>query len=328
VNGRLYFYYFGNNRMSAKEEVVVAADEKMMCCASCGQAEIDDIKLKKCPDCDLVKYCSDGCQEKHREQHDEYCKKRAAELRDRDLFTPPEESHLGECPICCLPLSLDHRKSALADCCSKIICNGCAIANKRREFEAGLKRRCAFCREPVPTTYEEVDKRRMNRIKKNCPVAMCQMGRRRRDKGDYETAFKYFTKAAELGDASANFELSCMYRLGQGVEKDAQKEGYHLEQAAIRGHPGARHNLGVYDSDSHRYDRAKKHLIIAANLGYQDSLKGLRLLYADGHASKEDYAGALRAYQAAVDETKSEEREKAEEAAKNGGAKFRHENLI
>jgi hypothetical protein len=38
----------------------------------------------------------------------------------------------------------------------------------------------------------------------------------------------------------------------------------------------------------------------------------LKKLYSDGHASKEDYAGALRAYQAAVDATKSAEREKGE----------------
>jgi hypothetical protein len=99
--------------MSTKEEAMAA--DGTMCCASCGKAAIDDIKLKNCPDCDLVKYCSDDCQEKHREQHEEECKKRAAELRDRDLFTPPEESHLGDCPICCLPLPLDHLKSALAD---------------------------------------------------------------------------------------------------------------------------------------------------------------------------------------------------------------------
>jgi TPR repeat protein len=157
----------------------------------------------------------------------------------------------------------------------------------------------------------------MNRIKKNCPVAMCQMGTRRRREGDYETALEYFTKAAELGDATAHHNLSVMYYRGEGVEKDDKKEGYHLEEAAIAGHPGARHNLGIHDSDNRRYDRAKKHLIIAANLGYHDSPEALRLLYASGKASKEDYAAALRGYQAAVDETKSEEREKAEEAFKN-----------
>ena len=49
------------------------------------------------------------------------------------------------------------------------------------------------------------------------------------------------------------------------------------------------------------------------DLGLHDSLKILMKLYADGHASKEDYAGALRAYQAAVDAMKSSEREKAKE---------------
>ena len=41
-------------------------------------------------------------------------------------------------------------------------------------------------------------------------------------------------------------------------------------------------------------------------------------LYADGHASKEEYFDALRAYQAAVEATKSKEREKVEEDRKNG----------
>jgi len=38
----------------------------------------------------------------------------------------------------------------------------------------------------------------------------------------------------------------------------------------------------------------------------------------EGHASKEDYADALRAYQAAVNATKRSGRERAEEAMKNG----------
>lgn len=79
------------------------AADTVMCCASCGRAEVDDIKLMDCDGgCDLVKYCSDDCQENHREQHEEECRKRGAELRDRDLFEQPDESHLGECPICCM----------------------------------------------------------------------------------------------------------------------------------------------------------------------------------------------------------------------------------
>ena len=126
------------------------------------------------------------------------------------------------------------------------------------------------------------------------------------------------SKAAELGDAAAHFELACLYYNGRGVEKDMKKYTYHLEQAAIAGHPTAGHNRGCEELGNGRYERAKKHWIIAANLGHHDSLKNLRTLYAKGHASKEDYADALRAYQAALEATKSPDREKGEEAMKNG----------
>ena len=309
------------NAMSTEAEEEVAAAG--MCCASCGQAEIDDMKLKNCDGgCDLVKYCSDnGCQEKHREQHEEECKSRAAELRDRDLFTQPDISCYGECPICCLPLSIDPSKSSLMSCCSKMICNGCSYANKKREYEAGLEQRCAFCREPLAISQEEHNKKRMERIKKNCTVAMVQMGKMRRNEGDYKYAFRYFTNAAALGDASAHFELAVMYENGQGVKKDTKKEIYHLEEAAIASDPSARHNLGVREWENGRFEIAKKHFIIAANLGLHDSLDNLKHIYAIGHASKEEYANALRAYQAAVEATKSPEREEAE-VIRNGAAKF------
>jgi tetratricopeptide (TPR) repeat protein len=239
-------------------------------------------------------------------------------LRDRDLFEQPEGSYLGECPICFLPLPLDMQKTKMMSCCSKVICMGCDYANAKREIEAGLEHRCAFCRDPMAKTDEEVQKRLMKRAKKNDQVAIREMGKKHYHKGNYETALKYLTKAAELGDMGAQYELSITYQNGHGAEKDEKKQVYHLEEAAIGGHPLARHNLGAEECRSGRYERAKKHFIIAANLGLHDSLKVLMQFYANGHASKEDYAGALRGYQAAVDATKSAEREKVEEAIKNG----------
>src|SRR6056300_1389923 len=114
-----------------------------------------------------------------------------------------------------------------------------------------------------------------------------------------KTELEYLTKAAELGDAGAHYSLSMMYHMGHCVEKDAEKEVYHLEKSAIGGHHLARHNLGCEDAGNYRFERARKHFIIAANLGYHESLKALRELYANRKASKEDYANALRAYQAA-----------------------------
>ena len=75
-------------------------------CASCGIAAVDDVQLKKCA-CNLLRYCGVDCQRDHRPLHKKLCKKRLAELRDKALFTQPDGSHLGECPICFLPLSID-----------------------------------------------------------------------------------------------------------------------------------------------------------------------------------------------------------------------------
>ncbi len=288
-------------------------------CASCGIAAVDDVKLKICDGgCDLVKYCSDGCQELHRVQHEEECKRRVDEIRDKELFTQPDSSHLGECPICCLPLSIYPSKSMLSTCCCKIICSGCNYANTKREYEQGLEQRCVYCREPAPKSQEESDKNIMERVKKNDPVAICQMGKKHKDKDDYGKAFKYFTKAAELGDMEARACLANLYDDGQGVEKDTKKAVYHFEQAAIGGHPQARGYLGAHEMDNYRFERAAKHFIIAANLGSDASLKTIKGLYSAGLASKDDYAAALRGYQVAMDATKSAEREKAEEAERIG----------
>src|SRR6056300_1334825 len=134
-------------------------------CANCGKAEVDDVKLKNCTACKLVKYCSVECQKNHWKQHKKACKKRAAEIRDNRLFTQPDESHLGECPICCLPLPLDDRKSTIHTCCCKLICDGCSHANKLREMEGGLEHKCPYCREPAPKTNEEALRNLMERVK-------------------------------------------------------------------------------------------------------------------------------------------------------------------
>jgi tetratricopeptide (TPR) repeat protein len=300
--------------MSSKED---EAADAVMCCASCGIAAVDNVKLKNCA-CGLVKYCSDACQKDHRSKHKKLCKKRLAENRDRDLFTQPDSSHWGECPVCCLPLPLDPRKSCMARCCCKMICRGCNYAHQMREIEQGRHPKCAYCREPVPETVEEGQKSVMKRVKKNDPAALCDVGIMHHNEGDYQAALEYFTKAADLGDAGswgdagAHFELSNMYYEGHGVEKDKKKELYHLEEAAMRGHAWARNNLGCFEWENGRFERAVKHWIIAANLGHQNSLKGLKDSFIRGLISKDDYATALRTYQAVVDEMKSLQREEAE----------------
>ena len=231
--------------------------------------------------------------------------------KEADLFKQPDSTHLGDCPICCMPLPINISESTMMACCSKIICDGCSHANKKREIQQRMKHRCAFCREPVPETHEGLHKMVMKRVKRNDPNALSQVGYRRQCQGNHVTAIKYWTKAAELGDVSAHYELSVMYHEGQGIEKDMKKYFYHAQQAAIGGHPYARFTLGWSEVLNGRFEKAKKHFTIAANLGCHDSLKRVMKLCADGHASKEEYAAALRAYQTAVEAMKSAERDKA-----------------
>eukprot|EP00984_Skeletonema_dohrnii_P018412 scaffold8594_cov81-Skeletonema_dohrnii-CCMP3373.AAC.1 len=292
----------------------VEESDDMMRCAACGITGADDIKLKKCNACKSVRYCGVKCQKDHRPQHKRACKKRAAELRDELLFKQPESSHYGDCPICCLPLSLDEKKSTMMACCSKIICTGCAHANAIRELERKIEQKCPFCRHPPPKSQAEARKNNMKRFEANDPAAIFQMGARRYSEGDFDGAFEYWTKAAELGNSVAHNNLSILYRDGKGVEKDKKKELHHLEEAAIGGHPDARHNLGCLENRDGRRARAVKHWIIAAKLGDDDSLETLKDAFGKGYVSKEDFAATLRGHQAAVDATKSPQRDEAEAA--------------
>jgi len=80
------------------------------------------------------------------------------------------------------------------------------------------------------------------------------------------------------------------------------------------------HNLGVNEKEEGRMDRALKHYIIATKDGCIESLEGIKRLYSDGYATKDDYAKALRSYQAYLDEIKSDQRDEA--AAADDGNRY------
>ena len=281
------------------------------CCASCGIAEVDEIKLKECDGCDLVKYCSDECQEDHRPQHEAKCKELVAKLRDKILFKLPESSFLGDCPICSLPISIEPKQASLQSCCSKWICNGCQYANDLRQKRGNIQHTCPFCRHPLPKSEEEAHTNLMKRVAANDPLAMMYLGNYLCRSGDYEGAIKYFTKAGDLGDVGAHRHLAFMYGTGEGAEKNDKKQIYHLEEAAIGGHPEARYEIGCVEWENSKYERAMKHFYIAARLGHDRSIQTLADCYKAGGINKNFFAAALRAHHAAVEATKSPQREAA-----------------
>eukprot|EP00984_Skeletonema_dohrnii_P008303 scaffold3042_cov127-Skeletonema_dohrnii-CCMP3373.AAC.6 len=275
---------------------VVEVDDTS-CCASCGITAKDDMKLKICTACKLVRYCSVKCQKEHRPKHKRECKQRAAELHDEILFQQPESSHLGDCPICCLPHLIYRSKANVWGCCGKMICRGCQCANTMREIEGSMDRRCPFCRHPLPATEEEALKLLMRRVEANDPLSLVEVGAKRYSEGDYASAFKYWTNAAESGDASAHYHLSLLHHDGEGVETDMKKAVYHSEKAAIAGHPIGRYHLGCAEFDD---------------------VQKLKESFQRGDVSKEDFAAALRGHHAAVEATKSPQRRKAAEATMYG----------
>ncbi len=62
--------------------------------------------------------------------------------------------------------------------------------------------------------------------------------------GDYDTAFREFTIAAEDGLGLAQYNLGILYFTGQGVEQDYEQAFHWTEAAALQGHAGAQLNLG------------------------------------------------------------------------------------
>jgi hypothetical protein len=292
--------------MSSTEKTEEGSD---VVCANCGIgiAKFYFIKLEECDGCDHVKYCSNNCKEAHRKQREETRKTRAVILHDKRLFRQPDGGHLGECPLCFLPLPLAPEKTTFKSCCSKIVCDGCCYAHL---ISKGGDR-CPFCRELAPGDDEDNNSRTMKRIKAGDPLAMREMGTALSLEGDYDGAFEYWTKAAELGDVGAHYQLSCSYMHGAGVKKDEEKEVYHLEKAAIGGHAKARYNLGWYEEENGNIERAAKHFIIAANLGYEKSMEVLREYYTDGNITKDDLEATRRTHKAAIDAMKSPQREEA-----------------
>ena len=169
-------------------------------------------------------YCSDKCQEEHRPQREQECKERAAELREEILFKQPKSSHLGDCPICYLPLSCDTHTSIMKTCCSKVICDGCVCANTLRQREEKQKPTCPFCRYPIPKSQKEIEVNVMKRIEVNDPVAMCHVTEYRYKEGNYENAVEYLTKAAaELGNVGAHYGDWQLYMRGKVLRRGQEK---------------------------------------------------------------------------------------------------------
>ena len=238
----------------------------------------------------------------------------ASSPSDEDLFNEPPQPE--DCPICFLRLPTLYTGRRYKTCCGKVICSGCIHAPVYDNNGNKVEKKCPFCRVPAPKTHEEV----INQLKKRMEVgdaeAMYCLGcdYSRGELGlpqNADKALELWHRAAELGHVGSYYNIGSAYFHGRGVGRDETKAIHYWELAAIGGDVKSRHNLGIFEIKTGNTERALKHFMIAVGSGHNWSLKKIKQLYAKGHATKDDYANALRARQAYLVEIKSNQRDKA-----------------
>jgi len=244
-----------------------------------------------------------------------------ASLRDDQFFQDPLSKE--DCPICLLPMPCESGVCGVVKvympCCGKMLCFGCVILSEEEMDKGNLKQWCPFCRVPLPKSDEERVQQFEKRLEQypNDGEAFYQLGFRyfKGNMGltqNYAKAAEMYDKAVKLGSDHAHYNLGIAYLVGQGVEEDIQKAYKYLwYAAAVGGHEIARYSLGIMEEDNNE-DIATKHYMVAARSGLDDSLKKVGEGYKAGRVTKDEYAKTLRAYQASVNEMKSEQRTKAE----------------
>jgi len=300
------------------QNMTTADEEETNTCANCGK-EGSDVN-NTCNKCNSVMYCNAACKKKHRHKHKKQCEEhlrlaaeRAAELHDETLFKQPPAKE--DCPICFLRIPSLPSGSIYMSCCGKTVCSGCVYAPVYDHEGNVVADTCPFCRSLYSKSGEETMKRMKKLVEAGNTKAMCNMGDlyhqgRYGLQQDYKKALECWHKAGELGNAESYSNIGCFYYTGKGVEIDKKKATHYFELAAMRGNVMARHNLGNNEWHLGNMDRALKHYMIAVKDGY-DSLENIKRMHTDGHASKQDYTTALRAYQAYLAEIKSDQRDKA-----------------
>ena len=221
----------------------------------------------------------------------------------------------GSCPICFLPIEPPKfQHSTLYVCCMKRVCDGCILAARQR----GIGGSCPFCRTSLPHDDASMLAMVQRRVDKGDAAAINHLGEQYwfGDLGLEESvlrAIELWTEAAELGSWDAHYQLGEIYYRGGGaVEIDKRKGIHHWQQAAMKGQVLSRNKLGMIEYfDERNHDLAVQHWMISVKMGYKVSLDCIKKMFMKGHATKAQYAEALRGYQDALEEMKSPQREEA-----------------
>jgi TPR repeat protein len=123
---------------------------------------------------------------------------------------------------------------------------------------------------------------------------------------DYAKAAILFRKAAEAGNAGAQFELGLMYDDGLGTPQDYKQAMAWYEKAAAQGNAPAQYNMGVLYNQGNGVAQDPKQAASwyekAAEQGFAPAQAALGFLYDEGRGVEQDYKKALAWYEKAAEQ--------------------------
>ena len=291
-------------------------------CSACGKKSDT---LKKCNGCKCVWYCDKKCQNKHRKEHKNECRRIKKVLDKRggklDLGTELDLCPIGkvppreECPICMQVLPIHVQLRTYFACCGKTLCGGCNFQHQMKSEEEGVPPTCAFCRTPLPESDEEVLARLRKRVKCNDPQAIQSIALKYGNglnglQVDQDKCIDLLRKSAGLGYPLAQYQLGYFHDDGDmGLEQNEEEALKYYKEAAEGGQVLARHDLSCAEAQNGDPVAAMRHCRLSASAGFRLSMKKLVECFEKGILHHGDLAETLQNMYLARAEMKSKDRD-------------------
>ena len=122
---------------------------------------------------------------------------------------------------------------------------------------------------------------------------------------DPEGGFGWIRKAAESGDASAQFEMAQSLRQGRGVKMDLQAAFHAYDAAGRQKHADALFHAGLMIATGEGFDgpdpaRAENYYQLAAMDGHDGAAHNLGIMFAKGNGVQQDSKMAIELLEYAI----------------------------
>lgn len=239
------------------------------------------------------------------------------ELRDVELFGPPEERE--ECPICFVPMPLDIDECTLLPCCGKLVCDACFMA----AGVATSKFTCAFCRSKPAMEWDATNQQLRSRIESGDAWAMYALGNSYSsgDEGvqmNHIAAMKLWLQAADSGHIEALCSIANKHFQDGFEVKITEDQALKVATAAAKNGSLEGHHLvgGLECKVNDDFDKALKHFVRAATGGYVPSFKTLRNMRDKGGLPRDVFDDIEEQHKEALTRGRSEERDAANKIRK------------